>query len=40
MSPNMFRCYCYDEVLTAIKAKVIKYSETVYERSGKICSGI
>ena len=24
---------------TAIKAKVIKYCETVYERSGKICSG-
>ena len=26
--------------LTAIKAKVIKYCETVYERSGKICSGL
>ena len=26
--------------LTAIKANVIKYYETVYERSGKICSGI
>ena len=26
--------------LTAIKAKVIKYWETVYERSGKICSGL
>ena len=26
--------------LTAIKANVIKYSETVYERSGKICSGL
>ena len=25
--------------LTAIKAKVTKYCETVYERSGKICSG-
>ena len=24
--------------LTAIKAKVIKYCETVYERSGEICS--
>ena len=26
--------------LTAIKAKIIRYSETVYERSGKICSGL
>ena len=26
--------------LTAIKAKVIKYCETVYERTGKICSGL
>ena len=26
--------------LTAIKLKVIKYGETVYERSGKICSGL
>ena len=26
--------------LTATKAKVIKYCETVYERSGKICSGL
>ena len=26
--------------LTAIKAKVIKYCETVYERSRKICSGL
>ena len=26
--------------LTAIKAKIIKYCETVYERSGKICSGL
>ena len=26
--------------LTAIKAKVIKYCETVYKRSGKICSGL
>ena len=26
--------------LTAIKAKVIKYCETVYERSGKKCSGL
>ena len=26
--------------LTAIKAKVIKYYETEYERSGKICSGL
>ena len=26
--------------LTAIKAKVIKHCETVYERSGKICSGL
>ena len=26
--------------LTVIKAKVIKYCETVYERSGKICSGL
>ena len=26
--------------LTAIKAKVIKYCDTVYERSGKICSGL
>ena len=26
--------------LTAVKAKVIKYCETVYERSGKICSGL
>ena len=26
--------------LTAITAKVIKYCETVYERSGKICSGL
>ena len=26
--------------LTAINAKVIKYCETVYERSGKICSGL
>ena len=26
--------------LTAIKAKVIKYCETVYERSEKICTGL
>ena len=26
--------------LTAINTKVIKYCETVYERSGKICSGL
>ena len=26
--------------LTAIKTKVIKYCETVYERSEKICSGV
>ena len=26
--------------LNAIKSKVIKYCETVYERSGKICSGL
>ena len=26
--------------LTAIKAKGLKYCETVYERSGKICSGL
>ena len=26
--------------LTAIKAKVMKYCETAYERSGKICSGL
>ena len=26
--------------LTGIKAKVIKYYETVYERSGNICSGL
>ena len=26
--------------LTAIKAKVIKYYDTVYERSGKICFGL
>ena len=26
--------------LTAIKAKVIKYCEIVYERSGQICSGL
>ena len=26
--------------LTAIKAKVIKYCDTVYERSGKICFGL
>ena len=26
--------------LTAIKANAIKYCETVYKRSGKICSGL
>ena len=26
--------------LTAVKAQVIKYCETVYERSGEICSGL